>query len=1174
MISEGRHTTDGKHLFAALLLAIAIYSPSSADEPTLARLSFWVPPERMVEFEAAYNEQVAPFLKERGFVASSQPGRATVDSVFSRLFEFESPAEFATQSRALGAVPEWHVLLRSLGTTFGTLGDNGAVSVRPRFRVYATLAGLGKTVFSGSGLHERWWRSFGPENGLVDDARAQLQDRSGNLWFTGPFGGGVTRFDGARFTQLTADDGLVDGRVQTALEDTKGVLWFGTLAGVSRFDGTYFTAFTVEDGVPRGGVRTIEEDIHGNLWFGTGSGGATLFDGTSFTTFTRKDGLADNAVNTIYRDRQGDLWFGTGSIRPGDHGGGVSRYNGEKFTTYTAEDGLASNKVVSIAEDKSGNLWLGTGGGLGSVEGAGVSRFDGTSFTTFTTLDGLASNQVNAILEDRQGVLWFGTESGITRYDGQQFSSGDEMFRMAVGSIVEDRLGNLWFGRVRYGGYHFSHFSTLDGLANNDVYRILQDREGNLWFSFIPSGMGVSRYDGEQFTTFTTKDGLPHNAVRSMLQDRRGDIWFGTRGGGVTRFDGQTFVTFTETDGLANNDVRSILEDSNGALWFGCGEGVSRFDGQTFAVVEDLSGHTVWTMFEDKQGYLWFGTVKPDTGVGAIRYDGENFAIFNTQNGLGGDDVRSIVEDEEGQLWLGGSFGTGLNRFDGREFASVKGGSIWRLSVGSEGHLWFMGGGSFGATRYDGLVFQTLSRKDGILNDTVWDALQDRQGNFWFATKGGLTRYRSQDAFPPSAFLTHVIADRTYGPIRDLSLPSTQAFVTFQFQGASMTTDPEDIVYVYRLRGFDEEWRMTPRTEVEFTDLPRGEYLFEVKAVDRDLNYSAPVTVQLTIHPPYGRIAFAGGLGLALVGLVAASVYGVKRRRERDQTRHSLGYEQRQRLAAQQQIAASTSAEELHWRSEDFVEQSPVMQQLFLQIESLWQPPHTQVLIVGETGNGKELLARAIHFGSTRHQSAFVPVHCASIPQDMQSLEIRTRVLSQLFGHAAGAFEGADSDHDGKVVQADGGTLFLDEVGLLPLPLQAQLERVLRLGEVRRLGEETSLSVDVRTVASTQMDLESQVEMGLFRQELYDFISRDRLEVPPLRERPDDMALLAQRFVDELRADKSEPAVALASGVLTRLQAYSFPGNVRELKQLIERAVQESGGRALELHHLHLPDTP
>ena len=868
-----------------------------ADEPTLARLSFWVPPERMAEFEATYEEQVVPILQQHGLVESSQRGRATVDSVFSRLFAVETPTALTIKRQELHKDPAWQDVLRSLGTAFEARGEEGFI--RNRFALYKAPA-EGTTVLAGPGFRQGLWQNFSAQDGLpsygVDNI---LQDREGHLWF---LGGGVTRYDGTHFTTFTTfttKEDLAGNRVGAMLEDRQGHLWFGTQeGGVIRYDGTHFTAFTTEDGLAHNSVSSIVKDRQGTLWFGT-VGGVSRYDGTQFSTFTVEDGLAHNNVLSIAEDRQGNLWFGMwfGTGHWSDEGGGVSRFDGNQFTTFTTQDGLAHNRVEAIVEDRQGNLWFSC---IGQIEGTwtgGVSRYDGQEFLTFTTEDGLAGILVRSIAEDRQGNLWFGTHDGLSRYDGTQFvtfTTQDGLAHNYVDSIVEDRAGYLWVGTrggmSRYDKVQFAHFTTEDGLASNRVSSIVEDRQGHLWFG---TNKGVSRYDGTQFVTFTTEDGLAHNRVQSIVEDRQGNLWFGTWGG-VSRYDGHEFVTFTVEDGLAANLVWSIEEDRQGNLWFGTYTGgVSRYDGKHFTTFTTdntqggLADNAVYRMLEDRQGTLWF--IGGGGGV-VSRYDGKHFTPLD---GLPGKHARSILEDQQGHLWFATGNAGGVSRYDGQEFVTftTEDGLVepWieTLLEDRQGNLWF-GSKTGGVSRFDGQVFQTLSRQDGLINNAVTGILQDRHGAVWITTSGGVTRYRPQHTLPPTIRLIDVIADRRYGSVEELRLPSSQAFVTFEFQGRSMTTRPDGMVYVYRLQGHDDEWRTTRTTQVEYTDLPTGDYVFQVKAVDRDFNYSEPAEVRVSIHPPYGVIGLAGGLGLALVLAVATSGYAIRKRRDLRRSERAL----------------------------------------------------------------------------------------------------------------------------------------------------------------------------------------------------------------------------------------------------------------------------------------------
>ncbi|MDX5362773.1 MAG: sigma-54 dependent transcriptional regulator, partial [Pseudazoarcus pumilus] len=210
-------------------------------------------------------------------------------------------------------------------------------------------------------------------------------------------------------------------------------------------------------------------------------------------------------------------------------------------------------------------------------------------------------------------------------------------------------------------------------------------------------------------------------------------------------------------------------------------------------------------------------------------------------------------------------------------------------------------------------------------------------------------------------------------------------------------------------------------------------------------------------------------------------------------------------------------------------------------------PTDTTVLIRGESGTGKELVARALHAKSPRADVPLVSVNCASIPE--------TLLESELFGHEKGAFTGATASHRGLIEAADGGTLFLDEIGELTSAAQSRLLRVLQDGEIRRVGATTSRRVEVRLVAATHRDLEQMVRDGRFREDLYYRLEVVQIHLPPLRERGDDIPLLAEFLLDEACNRVKRQKLRFTPEAMQALQRHSWPGNVRELRNAIERAV-------------------
>ncbi|MDX1498627.1 MAG: sigma 54-interacting transcriptional regulator [Woeseiaceae bacterium] len=235
---------------------------------------------------------------------------------------------------------------------------------------------------------------------------------------------------------------------------------------------------------------------------------------------------------------------------------------------------------------------------------------------------------------------------------------------------------------------------------------------------------------------------------------------------------------------------------------------------------------------------------------------------------------------------------------------------------------------------------------------------------------------------------------------------------------------------------------------------------------------------------------------------------------------------------------------------------SPALKKMLKRVEAVAETP-ASVLLHGESGVGKELVAHAIHARSPRAEGPLVKVNCASIPKELFE--------SEFFGHVKGAFTGAHRDRVGRFQLADGGTIFLDEISEIPLELQGKLLRVLQESEFERVGDDVTRSVDVRVIAATNHDLEELIVEGEFREDLFYRLSVFPVEVPPLRERGDDIIQLAQFFLERSAADFGKPALKLTRAQAGQLKDYSWPGNVRELKNVIERAVILSRGNVLRL---------
>jgi DNA-binding NtrC family response regulator len=218
------------------------------------------------------------------------------------------------------------------------------------------------------------------------------------------------------------------------------------------------------------------------------------------------------------------------------------------------------------------------------------------------------------------------------------------------------------------------------------------------------------------------------------------------------------------------------------------------------------------------------------------------------------------------------------------------------------------------------------------------------------------------------------------------------------------------------------------------------------------------------------------------------------------------------------------------------------------------------VLVRGETGTGKELLAKAIHFNSPRREKAFITINCGAIPKDL--------LESELFGHVKGSFTGAVAHKKGRAEAADGGTLFLDEIGEMPVELQVKLLRLLQQGEIEKVGAAETTNVDVRIIAATHRNLQAMIEDGTFREDLYYRLVVIPLELPPLRERPQDIPELVEHFFLKAKEKHGRPDLALPPSLLPHFCGYRWPGNVRELENIIERLVVLTRGNAITVDDL------
>jgi signal transduction histidine kinase/ligand-binding sensor domain-containing protein len=636
-----------------------------------------------------------------------------------------------------------------------------------------------------------------------------LEDRSGTLWI-GTNGGGVSRYEGGRFSSLTTAEGLPNDIVRSLYEDRDGSVWIGTNDGLARWKSGGLTAFGPRDGLRGTVVRAIAEDDDGGLWVGTNGGGLMRFGEGRFAPLDTDPPLPGNAVFSLLRDRTGSLWIGT-------NGQGLARLSGRRLTVFSTRDGLPSNIIWSLLEDAHGILWVGTYGG-------GLARLRDGKFEAFSTADGFPSGFVRSIGADREGSLWMGTYGGglVRLRDGKflTYTAREGLSHDFARTVLEDRRGTLWVGTTGGGlcgllGSHFRCFGPAEGLGL-DVRALCEVADGSLLVG--TAGQGLFRLEDGRVRRHPSTARLPNPNVSSIAVESPDTLWVGTNGGGLARVTRDSVRAFTRRDGLGSDFVMAVLVDRTKTVWAGTdGGGVTRLAAgrvETYTRRDGLGSDVVLCLYEDSEGAIWLGT----SGGGLSRLKDGAIRTFTTRDGLHDDVVFGIVEDSRGDLWLSGN--KGVSRL-ARE-------AVRALIAGA--------GQPVRATAFGTADGMKSSECSGIAQPSVW---RMRDGRLFFPTSRGIAgidpaRIRRNDLIPPVQ-IESVFVDERQLPLdaRSVVPPGSGRF-EFHYTALSFVA-PRKVLFKYRLEGYDEGWLSAgTRRTAYYTRMPPGAYTFRVAACNDD----------------------------------------------------------------------------------------------------------------------------------------------------------------------------------------------------------------------------------------------------------------------------------------------------------------------------------------------------
>ena len=964
------------------------------------------------------------------------------------------------------------------------------------------------------------WRTYSLDNGLPGQRIEHIaEDSEGYLWFA-TWDNGVSRFDGDEFQHFTRQDGLISDSVYFVSKDTQNRLWFGTLNGVCWYDGTDFHHLE-DEGIAGGAVQFIYEDRAGRIWCG---GHRTLgyYDGTVFHDLIplypkRYEPLPlRKQCRGIAEDSEGQMWFGFNYL---------IRFDGTSFHRYDEEEGFPEQWIsYAVGRDDTGKVWVGHYEHQNKL----WCYADGT----FQPVQADWDSDLRKIQCDREGRMWFSTSDGVLYQDGDgfnKFTPADGLPHPSAKAVFQDREHQHWFATWGGVGLYNAHsisvfdFSVEVSESVSEVSQIVQDRRGDIWVGTVSphfkyQSKSVFRFDGEAFDLAGPEDSFDINNCFALYEDHDGYLWLGGVNG-LFRYDGQKIEKIETIAG--SSSICAIAQDREGQFLFGHWKNKEdkrkralftsplkltyqrgeQF--QTIFVEEKKMPHGyIGTVFSGRDGEVYFHLVHqnfPDINKGfACWHPEDGLKFYGVEDGLIDDRVNDLLLDRNGNLWVATQ--GGLCCFDGSTFRTfttedgLPSNRIHCLCEDRQGHLWL--GTDGGVAHYDGRLFQTIKSPH---IGAVLRILEDRDGAFWFGTTlGSIIRYRQQKT-PPQIHLVQVNADQVCEDLQeDIISPAGQQ-VIFEYKGLSFSTHPRDMFYIYRLKGYDPDWQpATRKTRAHYRDVPLGDYTFQVRAIDRDLNYSEIAQARLSV-------------------------------------------EMDPRISALTSIINSADGV-----GNEFIGQSAALHAFQIQLRQVASTDLT-VLFKGETGVGKGLAARMLHALSSKCDGPFMQVNCGALPA--------TLIDSELFGHEKGAFTSAVSRKLGKVELARGGTLFLDEVGDMTLETQARMLRLLEEGTYERVGGSETLSIQARIVAATNRDLKEMVNAGTFREDLYYRLNAFPMSLPPLRERKKDIPDLAEFFKTRMATHLSNQIEPLAVEVIEVLQAYDWPGNVRELEHTINRAV-------------------
>lgn len=781
----------------------------------------------------------------------------------------------------------------------------------------------------------------------------------------------VSAYNNINFKNITSEDGLSQGTVETIIQDDQGYIWLGTNDGLCRYNGYEFKIYKhdeeLENSITNNYIVDIKQDNSGNIWVGTANGLSKIDTKTDLiTNYNMNDeekSLSHYNIGDILITKSGDVLVGTSD--------GLNIYNEKKdefYRIFNKDSDLSSQFIRSLAEDENQNIWVATNNGIDKID-----IKNNKNIISFKTGDGkfdISENDIYVVRYDPKGYIWAGAlKEGLNRIDintneVKQYKNDDRDEKSLPGNHVKDILrdssGNLWVGTdnglAKY-NEQTENFATYKNkiydktsLVNDEVFSIQEDESGLIW---VGTYAGISMFDPNTNIEHYKKDpfdenSISDNPIHGIYEDKDGLLWVGTNSKGVNvinrknynvkhlnktskdypisddnindivGIDNKIFIAtknglnevdkdfktiniYNTEDGICNNNITALFADSKKNVWIGIANGISVLNTNTNEIIDitdiltnhNIEDQYIKVIYEDSKGNYWVGCF---IDGGLVKIDPNKRTIENYRNkkedktSISSNNIRSIVEDKNGNLYIGTSYGLNkLNESNNTfERYSEKDGlsnnTVYGLLVDDNNNLW--ASTNLGISKLDTntMTFETFNIIDGFQGNEFNGRAyyKNKSGELFFGGINGLNIFRPND-INRSRYVPTVIFDefkvngKVYKDINNQEFKYNENTINISVF-ISNYKNTKNIQYMYKLEGVSDSWDISRSNNINYSDLAPGTYTLKIKARSYSGKVSDESAVKFIIKPPIWKSKAAILIYLIIITIVIyRTINSVKR---------------------------------------------------------------------------------------------------------------------------------------------------------------------------------------------------------------------------------------------------------------------------------------------------------